>query len=58
MNKGRRVLHRPSGRPGVVVKSMGNCLWVKMDDDGTEWSGARQYWRPEPKPKQKPKGEK
>jgi hypothetical protein len=37
--KGKRVRSRPSGRTGTVTKAIGNCLWVRMDDDGTEWSG-------------------
>lgn len=44
-NKIRRVREKSSGRIGTVTKTMGNCLWAKMDDDGTERSGAKQYWK-------------
>ena len=43
--KQRVVRSKRTGQTGVVIKSMGNSLWVKMDD-GTEWSGAKQYWTP------------
>jgi hypothetical protein len=49
-SKGSRVISRKDGRRGEVVKVIGNCLWVKMDD-GTEWSGGKPYWKPEPKKK-------
>jgi hypothetical protein len=42
--KGKRVKSTKTGECGTVVKVIGNCLWVAMDD-GTEWSGARQYWK-------------
>lgn len=45
MNKGKRVVSRKTGRTGVVTKVIGNCLWVRMDDDGTEWSGGKPYWK-------------
>ncbi len=42
--KGKRVRDKQSGRIGTVTKVIGNCLWVRMDDDGTEWSGGKSYW--------------
>ncbi len=29
----------------TVTKAIGNCLWVRMDDDGTEWGGGKPYWK-------------
>jgi len=43
--KGKRVRAKQSGRTGTVTKAIGNCLWVRMDDDGTEWSGGKPYWK-------------
>jgi hypothetical protein len=50
--KEKRVVSTKTGQAGVVIKTLNNCLWVKMDD-GTEWSGAKQYWKPEPKNKER-----
>lgn len=47
--KGERVC-KQSGRIGTVTKRIGNCLWVRMDDDGTEWSGGMSYWKVLPPP--------
>jgi hypothetical protein len=41
--KGKRVKSKRTGQLGTVTKVIGNCLWATMDD-GTEWSGAKQYW--------------
>lgn len=43
--KGKRARSRPSRRTGTVTKAIRNCLWVRMDDDGTEWSGGKPYWK-------------
>jgi hypothetical protein len=43
--KGKRVCSKQTGRIGTVTKRIGNCLWVRMDDDGTEWSGGKSYWK-------------
>ncbi len=43
--KGKRVSSKQTGRTGTVTKRIGNCLWVRMDDDGTEWSGGISYWK-------------
>jgi len=42
--RGKRVSSKQTGRTGTVAK-IGNCLWVRMDDDGTEWSGGTSYWK-------------
>jgi hypothetical protein len=41
---GKRVSSKKTGETGTVIKRIGNCLWVKMDN-GSEYSGARQYWK-------------
>jgi hypothetical protein len=46
-----------TGEAGTVIKSMNNCLWVRMDD-GRELSGAKQYWRNETKKDERLKREK
>ena len=42
--KGKRVQNKQTGAYGTVTKVIGKCLWVAMDD-GTEWSGTKQYWK-------------
>lgn len=42
--KRKRVEVKQTGEKGIVIKVIGNCIWVAMDD-GRELSGAKRYFR-------------
>lgn len=41
--KDKRVKVKQTGELGTVTKTIGNCLWVRMDK-GHELSGAKRYF--------------
>ncbi len=50
--KGKKVMLRKTGEVGTVTQVINRCLFVAMEN-GTNMSGAKQYWKVVKEPKAK-----